>query len=256
MLSVLVVGSLTGLPSLRVPAFFSDEAVLQVWDEGDARSFVFGAAAANASVSLTIASAAHSLPFSRTYYSQASTSGRFSFQLDGTYATDPQGRHGPHYGPYAITISSRDEVVHIRNISFGDVYLCVGDELMAAPAQPQQYNGADQIHRFLVREARAEQPADDVRGEWATGSTGLGAFSPLCYGTAVALARLDPAGRDAGNTTGGAAMPIAIMLAAVNGSLLVEWAPAAASGACGSDPHTSATLYNGMVAPLAALAIR
>ena len=84
---------------LHIPRVFSDGAVLQVWDEGDARAFVYGDASPNARVSLTISSANSSLPFSRTYDTLANGVGHFSFQLDGTYAADPQGRNGPHYGP-------------------------------------------------------------------------------------------------------------------------------------------------------------
>ena len=51
------------------------------------------------SISLTLSSANSSLPFSRTYDTLANGVGHFSFQLDGTYAADPQGRNGPRYSP-------------------------------------------------------------------------------------------------------------------------------------------------------------
>ena len=83
---------------LSLPRIFSDGVVLQVWDEGDARAFVYGGAAASSAVELTISSENASMPYDRTYVTRSDRGGRFSFQLDGTYASDPRGRHGPHYG--------------------------------------------------------------------------------------------------------------------------------------------------------------
>ena len=42
--------------TLTLPSFFSDGAVLQVYDEGDARSFVYGTASPASSVALTLTS--------------------------------------------------------------------------------------------------------------------------------------------------------------------------------------------------------
>ena len=244
---------------LHVPRIFSDGAVLQVWDEGDARAFVYGTAVANASVSLTLTSANATLPFLRTYSTQALASGHFSFQLDGTYASDPQGRNGPHYGPYSLLISSDGEDVSIGNIFYGDVYICAGDEEMLAPVMDQTYPLAAtaQIHRFAVAEANTPTEADDLQGTWRTGTAGLKSFSKLCYETAVALAKLDPAGRGGGNTTGGTTMPLALILAAVNGSTLDQWAPLQAAYECANGATANSSgLYNGMVAPLRGLALR
>ena len=66
---------------------------------GDARSFVYGSAPAGAAVHVTISSEVPTKPFERTYDAVAITDGSWAVQIDGTYASDPQGRHGPHYGP-------------------------------------------------------------------------------------------------------------------------------------------------------------
>lgn len=242
---------------LHVPRIFSDGAVLQVWDEGDARAFAFGSSAPNVAVSLTISSENASLPFSRTYHTESLSNGKFSFQLDGTYAADPLGRHGPHYGPYTLLFSSEGEEKRVSGVTYGDVYICAGDEAMREPLSDQQVSPPPHIHRFIVAEARSSSLADDVEGEWQTGGERLANFSALCYRTALALAKLNPAGTDAGSTTGGDTLPIAVILAAVDGSELSEWAPSAAVGACGSGSvGASSALYNGMVAPLRSLALR
>ena len=142
--------------NLYLPGIFSDGAVLQAWDEGDARAFVYGNAAPNSSVALTISSENISLPFSRTYSARSLATGRFSFQIDGTYGADPKGRRGPHYGPYSLHISSSGEERHIKSVTFGDVYICAGDEAMLAPVGDvdQPSNVASSIGSLCRRRGR------------------------------------------------------------------------------------------------------
>ena len=86
-------------------------------------------------------------------------SGAFEAQLDGAYVRDAAGRQGPHYGPYVLSVraggdgASDDDAAAaafgssetadnddygasqrrtIRDVFFGDVYLCAGDERMAS----------------------------------------------------------------------------------------------------------------------------
>jgi hypothetical protein len=103
--------------SLTLPSFFSDGVVLQVYDEGDARSFVFGTASpAGAVVQLTLTSSVATLPFSRTYSTRSALpDGGWAFQIDGTYAPDAEHRHGPHYGPYSITVTSGNSSTTFRD---------------------------------------------------------------------------------------------------------------------------------------------
>ena len=114
---------------------FADGLVLQSWVEGDARSFVYGSASALAAVNVTMTSAAPAQPYEKVYSTQASSLGAWSVQLDGTYVADPQKRHGPQYGPYALAISDGEGGSHrISDVTFGDVYLCLGDAEMARRA--------------------------------------------------------------------------------------------------------------------------
>ena len=50
---------------LSLPKVFSDGCVLQTWDQGDARSFVYGLAPPSASVRVAVVSADNERPFRR-----------------------------------------------------------------------------------------------------------------------------------------------------------------------------------------------
>jgi len=252
--------------ALTLPSFFSDGAVLQVYDEGDARSFVYGTAAPASSVALTLTSSMPAMPFSRTYRTMALMDGGWAFQIDGTYAPDAQGRHAPHYGPFSVTVAAGGERRTFSDVRFGDVYLCVGGEQMLRPvvgagAAAAAARAPADIRRFEVAAASSAAPSSDVRGAWRIGTASLANFSALCYGTALALARMDPAGNGVGNTTGSGklcaahrcTMPIGVIHAAAE-STLAAWAPAAvAAKACGGG---GSGRFNGMLAPLLRLALR
>ena len=144
--------------TLALPPVFSDGLVLQTWVEGDARSFVYGTATPGVRVNVTMTShnsstmedtlgdrrghegigvsgstAAAADPhaaananvnviYQKTYEAVADPNGRWSVQLDGTYLRDPQGRPGPKFGPYSMTITD-EEGGHrtISDVTYGDV---------------------------------------------------------------------------------------------------------------------------------------
>ena len=275
-----IAGGISSSSGLSLPKIFSDGCVLQTWDQGDARSFVYGQAAPSSDVQISVSSEVMAKPFFRSYKAIASIAGDWKVQIDGTYAADPLGRVGPHYGPYTLNVSSGSATVLVRHVRFGDVFVCAGDEAMAKPndgpsiakqSSPASYS---QISRFVVGYARSTSPQEDViSGRWQTDGDALAAFSSVCTELALSMARLDPAGMGPGNTTGGQPIPIGLILAVDEGSLLAEWAPNNALATCHANgrtegggrlldgaslrtPHGNRTLYNGMIAPLNALAVR
>jgi alpha-galactosidase len=232
-----------GAASLTLPAVFSDGCVLQTWDQGDARSFVYGDAPPSAAVRVSLISEDPALPFLRMYETTAMADGTWSVQLDGTYAGDATGRTGPHYGPYSMNISTAASYLAIRHVSFGDVFFCAGDESMQIPNKSPISPAPSAISRYTPALAR-----------WQSAEDGLRDFSALCTSMALSMRRLDPAGQGPGNTTGGMQMPIGLILTAAAGSTLASWAPDRAV-AC-RDGVGAAGWYNQMVAPLRFLAIR
>ena len=69
-----------GAASLTLPAVFSDGCVLQTWDQGDARSFVYGDAPPSAAVRVSLISEDPALPFLRMYETTAMADGTWSVQ--------------------------------------------------------------------------------------------------------------------------------------------------------------------------------
>ena len=249
--------------ALRLPRIFSDGCVLQTWDQGDARAFVYGDASPSTRVSVGLTSADPHAPFGRTFHALAGADGGWAVQLDGTYVADDGGRLGPHYGPYTLNVSSpTDAPLVVRDVWFGDVLICAGDEAMASPLRAERAPARTappdlRIARLTVGAARAATPARDVRTSgWRVGAAvDLGAFSALCWHAGLALSRLNPAGTGAGNTTGGKRMPVGLISAAARASALSEWAPRSAAAACAPSASASSR-YNGMAAPLSRLAVR
>ena len=198
-LSLLVL-SLLPLPrparaALRLPEVFADGLILQTWAEGDARSFVYGTATPGIAVNLTMTSADAELPYRKTYHTAASAStGVWSVQVDGTYVRDPELRHGPKFGPYEIDVSDAEGGKHhIADVTFGDVYLCLGDATMAAPLRELP---AEELRNVT---AEAAQNFSTIRlfdagagGRWqsAANASALSGFSALCYSSGRGMQKL------------------------------------------------------------------
>ena len=76
---------------LVAPSVFSDGMVLQVWNEGDARSFVNGLADPGAEVTMEVTSSQSG--YRKLYTAVADgTTGKFAIQVDGTYIADDAKR--------------------------------------------------------------------------------------------------------------------------------------------------------------------
>ena len=78
-----------------------DAMVLQEWKEGDARSFVNGAAEPFEQVSLDVTNT--QTGYHKTYLTDASSNGEWSIQLNGTCIADDDKAHIQHYGPANFT---------------------------------------------------------------------------------------------------------------------------------------------------------
>lgn len=98
-------------------------------------------------------------------------------------------------GPYTITIKAANTII-LNNILIGEVWLCSGQSNMAFPLQKesrwrtgvlngeQEIKSADypSIRLFQVTQSTADQPQDDLTGNWQVCSPAtVGGFSAVAY---------------------------------------------------------------------------
>jgi sialate O-acetylesterase len=161
-------------------------------------------------------------------------------------------------GPYAIVIDGPQHV-EFRDVLVGDVWLCGGQSNMemglgAARNGSEEVNAADHpnIRLFVVRRQAARTPAAVARGAWKICSPkavgeGWGGFSAVAYFFGRRLQQdLD--------------VPIGLVEDCLGGTPAEAWTSAETLRSLGisdtgSGPSTPAVLYNGMVAPVAPIAI-
>jgi hypothetical protein len=246
---------------LSLPSVFSDGVVLQVWNEGDARSFINGETDLGAKVTLEVTNDGSGYTKTYTTFGDGTT-GIFAIQIDGTYIGDQKKQHIPHYGPANFTLKASNESITILDVRFGDVYLCIGDEDMGASItdmQPQDTPFAPFIRHFSIPQVRSQMPQEGMTGGRWSRSTDrdYSNFSALCHGTAVELSRLYGKQQPDASTEAAGVPPIGLIAATSAGSLLSEWSAGAvlAPRARCQVPNGGA-LYNGMLHPLRRLAIR
>ncbi len=141
------------LGEIILPQLFSDGAVLQ---RGKA-VMVWGWADENEKITLTFAG--------KRYRDKADKSGKWSVVL-------PAQKAG---GPYEMVISGENEIT-LRNILFGDVWVCSGQSNMVLPMERVKEKYPDEIaeaaypeirHFFIPTVTRLQGPARDLpSGEW------------------------------------------------------------------------------------------
>jgi alpha-galactosidase len=198
---------------LTLSPYFTDNAVLQVWDESDTRPYVYGEAPPSATITLTITSIASGYAYNKSYTAETSTKGTFFFQLDGTYCTDPNGNPGPHYGPYYISVTDGVTIVNVNNVLFGDVYVCAGDVQMAFPMKRANVSHKKSSTTFHILDM-----SNGANARWASAPEGLDDFSALCYLTAWEFTNIYTS-MFAGNEI----MPFGLVMGARAGTLLSDW---------------------------------
>ena len=226
---------------------FSSGMILQTWDIGDSRSFVYGKSSLpSVPVTLTLTSMNSTFPdFSRVYETVSdSDDSTFAFQIDGTYMPDDDGNVAPHYGPFRMEVgegAGENKIVY-DDVFFGDVYICAGDDSMSTPTFAEVWgDGAvpSGIRRYKVPENGTEG------GSWMSGSDEVDNFSAFCLHAAKELRNLDPAGTGIGNQTGGETMPIGVIQITSDGrSGIDDWS---AEGG---------NIFDRLVSPLSELAVR
>jgi sialate O-acetylesterase len=155
----------------------------------------------------------------------------FGGQMRKTVA-DEQGRWSVRLGPFAansapakLTATGRD-VVTVRNVLVGEVWLCSGQSNMNFPLKqaanaPSEIAGADYplIRHFVVDSAVSDRPLEMVGGEWQ-------ASSPDTAGSFTAVGYFF--GRELFRKLG---VPIGIMKATLGGSPIEAWLSEDALGA-------------------------
>lgn len=107
-------------------------------------------------------------------------------------------------GPFTMTIAGKSNVVELRNVLVGEVWVCAGQSNMemtlaeTSGAEEALASSADPMLRlFRVSPAASDQPARDVDGRWVeAGPATAGAFSAVGYyfGRDLRKARRVPVG--------------------------------------------------------------
>ena len=161
-------------------------------------------------------------------------------------------------GPYTIVIDGPKHV-ELRDVLVGDVWLCGGQSNMemglgAARNGSEEVKAADhpRIRLFVVKQQTARQPAAVPKGSWKICSPedvgeGWSGFSAVAYFFGRRLQQdLD--------------VPIGLVEDCVGGTPAEAWTSAETLRSLGisdtgNGPNTPVVLYNGMIAPVAPLAI-
>jgi sialate O-acetylesterase len=161
-------------------------------------------------------------------------------------------------GPYAVVIDGPQHV-EFRDVLVGDVWLCGGQSNMEM-GLGQARNGSEEvkaadhprIRLFVVKPQTARTPAAVPQGSWQVCSPqnvgeGWRGFSAVAYFFGRRLQQdLD--------------VPVGLVEDCVGGTPAEAWTSAATLRALGmsdtgTGPNTPAVFYNGMIAPVAPLAI-
>ena len=182
---------------LSLPAVFSDHAVLQ----SGAATPVWGKAAAGAEVLVVLGDV-------RTT-AKADGQGKWMAKLDLTKA-------GP--GPFRMVVSSGSDEVAVEDVLVGEVWLAsgqsnmvrtVGKALGAEEEIPKSANAS--LREFLILMADADDPKDDLQGEWLVASPeNSGRFSAVAYYFGKTIQK------DLGK-------PVGLILSAVGSTMVETW---------------------------------
>lgn len=168
-LLLFLVLSHASLAQVKLPKFISDNLVLQY----DAEHVIKGWAASNEKVKLHFKD--------KVFETKANSSGEWEIKL-------PPQKYG---GPYSMKFEASN-IVEVKNILFGDVYLCSGQSNMELPMSrladnyPDEMNTADNpnIRQFLVPDKFEFQDTleDFGSGSWKEANQkNLPDFSGVAY---------------------------------------------------------------------------
>ncbi len=159
--AALLICAFSASAKVKMPALFSDNAVLQQQTEVP----VWGWANARAKVTVTPSWDG------KTYEAKADKNGKWQVKI----ATPKAG------GPYELKISDGEELT-VDGILIGEVWLCAGQSNMEMPmkgfpGQPVEGSNMDivksknsNIHVISVARASKTEPQDDFKGEWKAAS--------------------------------------------------------------------------------------
>lgn len=230
------------LADVRLPAILSDHMVLQ----RAARVPVWGWAMPGEAVEVRFDGQARS--------TRAGTDGRWRVDLDLATAT-ADGK------PQRLEVNGARDRIVVEDVLVGEAWLASGQSNMQKPLGDQhgqkrtfdadaEIAAADHpdIRLFKVERARADTPADDVKGAWV-----------VCTPATIASTHFSAAayyfGRKLERTLHA---PVGLIDSTVGGTRIELWTPAAAMpGMQSTDPKTPpSSLYNGMIAGLAPFAIK
>lgn len=204
---------------------FQDHAVLQ----RDRPLAVWGKADPGEKITVTLAG--------QTIGTTAARDGRWLVYLDALPASAV---------PAELVVAGKNTVT-VRDVLVGEVWLAVGDDLMAIPSAPAPAAtstataaGAP-VRVFSATATLAEGPADAVAGAWSLSSHAGGAIAGT-YARELQR-RLD--------------VPIGLVQIAAPGSAIDAWlSPAALESVGGSTAADAARLFNGTLHPLLPYALR
>lgn len=240
---------LTSRAEVRMPAFFSDNMVLQ--QNTDAKMW----GTAKASSTVTVAPGWTS----EVYKTTASKDGKWKI----SFPTPAAG------GPYTVTVSDGSAVT-LDNVMLGEVWICSGQSNMEMPMKGfknQPVDGANMatlksrnpdIRLFTVKRNSSTVPVDDVTGSWAEASPeSVRNFSATAYFFGRQIEEL-------------LNVPVGLIVTAWGGSACEAWMndemlsafPEAAekipavNGKIPSKNRTPSVLFKGMLNPLIGLAIQ
>jgi sialate O-acetylesterase len=218
---------------------FTDNMVLQ----RDTECPVWGTAEAGEDVSVSLGKTGEDKGIGvRT---KADADGKWKVSLPGQKAG----------GPYTLIIGGKEKKVTLKNVYFGEVWVCSGQSNMeqslatTADARKVIENSKNPMIRlYTVRHRNEKMPVGDVRG------TGWQECDPKSVGHFSAVAYYF--GRDLQKKLN---VPIGLIHSSVGGTPAEAWTPRPAMEA---DPQLKglaargSSLYNGMIAPLQPFAIK
>ncbi len=246
--SIALLSAITLQAKVKLPAFFSDNMVLQQ----QAPCNLWGTADANKTVKIKTSWDG------KTYKVNADKKGKWKIQIN----TPKAG------GPYKISLSDGTET-QLDNILIGEVWICSGQSNMEMPmkgfkgqpvegAHEELINGGDsQLRFFTVKRHATVTPVDTVTGKWSEANSGsIRQFSATAYFYGKSLRK---------NLN----LPVGLILTAWGGSAVEAWMtqdwlkafptvkiPENQKDVDKTQQRCPTALYNGMLHPLIGYTMR
>lgn len=160
---------------LKLPSIFGDHMVLQ----RNRRVPIWGHADANQAITVSVGS--------RRVTVRSDSEGRWMARI-GPF---------PAGGPHEITVQADQDVVALRDVMFGEVWIASGQSNMEWPlassrnaASEVQSASNNQLRLFIVGKSPIAHPVDDCTGKWSVCSPDSAAgFSAVAYFFGRALYR-------------------------------------------------------------------